>query len=506
MLGKRARGRDASASDLRYSSSTYYHPFSLSIFRFSPPTAVRIRPVTNADQGNIPSRWQRNVLHPLGANSLQIEQGAAPPPASGGAASANAPGKKQTFNFDRVLSPSDGQAQVYSSVAEPLIGRFLEGYNVTILAYGQTSSGKSYTMGTAVGDVDYESLVAGQTPDPQMGIIPRAVGQIFSQMKSNMSKSGAVQYSAKASFIEIYNEDLIDLLADSDGDTRPLVQIREGKGGQIIWSGLREVKVQNVADVMNYLEQGSQIRRTNETDMNAQSSRSHAIFSLTLTQRKFVGTGPPPAPSAANSIHPPSSFGGRTTPSGTGSIGRSGLPRPASGIPSRAMSPSMNGSRPNTPSMYGGLPVPSGRNSATGLRPASVAGMRSITPSGGDASAGTQEGDWVTVTSKFHFVDLAGSERVSRKSEYMRYVPFRFPFYFLFFVSLTNQPSLNALFVPYSAETYCCLWRESQGRYLDQLWTSRSRKRHFSSRRSFQSKENDSHSLSRLQAHSSSSR
>ena len=267
-------------------------------------------------------------------------------------------------------------------------------------------------MGTAVGDIDYESLVAGQTPDPQMGIIPRAVGQIFSQMRTNMNKSGAIQYSAKASFIEIYHEDLIDLLADPDGDSRPLVQIREGKGGQIIWSGLREVKVQNVADVMNYLEQGSQIRRTNETDMNAQSSRSHAIFSLTLTQKKYVGTGPPP-PSASSNVHPPSAFGGRTTPS-SGSIGRSGLPRPVSGIPSRAMSPSV-GSRPNTPSMHGGLPVPSGRNSATGLRPSSVAGMRSsMTPGGGgDPFAGTQEGDWVTVVSKFHFVDLAGSERVS---------------------------------------------------------------------------------------------
>lgn len=326
-----------------------------------------------------------------------------------------------------MLAPGDGQPEVYSA-AEPLVARFLEGYNVTILAYGQTSSGKSYTMGTSALDIDYESLVAGRAPDAQMGIIPRAVAQIFAQIRQNQSRSGAIQYSAKASFIEIYNEDLIDLLADGDGDARPHVQIREDKSGQIIWSGLREVKVQNVADVMNYLLQGSSIRRTNETDMNAQSSRSHAIFSLTLIQRKYVGSGPPPPPSAANS-YAPSAYGGRTTP-GLGGSRHSGLPRPSSGIPTpggmdrnRVASPT-SGSRPNTPGLHASsIPGPSGRNSATGLRPSSmmVGASRSASPlfggSGDDGGprggAAHGDGEWVTVTSKFHFVDLAGSERVS---------------------------------------------------------------------------------------------
>ncbi|EPQ26854.1 uncharacterized protein PFL1_05489 [Pseudozyma flocculosa PF-1] len=378
--------------------------------------AVRIRPLTSADQSSIPSRWQRSVVHASSSNSLHVEQGAAPPPGTAGAAapasalSSSSRDKKQAFSFDRVLSPNDGQPQVYT-VAEPLISRFLEGYNVTILAYGQTSSGKSYTMGTSAGDeIDYESLVAGQTADPQMGIIPRAVAQIFSTIKQNQARSGAVQYSAKASFIEIYNEDLIDLLADADGDARPHVQIREGKNGAIIWSGLREVKVSNVAEVMNYLLQGSSVRRTNETDMNAQSSRSHAIFSLTLTQRKYVGSGPPP-PAA----------GSRARQS-------SGLPRPGSSIVppgsfdrSRVASPAPGtlGSRPHTPSSSG-IPGLGGRHSSVGLRPAStIAGARSASPmfgGGADDAAGKAgaEGEWTTVTSKFHFVDLAGSERLKR--------------------------------------------------------------------------------------------
>ncbi|SPO26638.1 related to KIP1 - kinesin-related protein [Ustilago trichophora] len=361
--------------------------------------AVRIRPVTNADQSNIPPRWQKSILTASSANSVTVEPGSSPPagPGGGGGSSSStlSRDKRQAFSFDRVFSPADGQPEIFT-VAEPLIDRFMEGYNVTILAYGQTSSGKSYTMGTSAGDeVDYEGLVSGRAADPQMGIIPRAVARIFAAMRAN--KASGTQYSAKVSFIEIYNEDLIDLLGDAvDGDARPHVQIREGKNGQIIWSGLREVKVSNVAEVMNHLLQGSSVRRTNETDMNAQSSRSHAIFSITLTQKKWVGSGPPP------NAAPPSSFGGRSTPGGRAV---SSLSR-ASGIPmaGRVASPSFGRRTPS------GIPALGGRSSSIGLRPASALG-----DAGDDSISGAgADGEWVTVSSKFHFVDLAGSERLKR--------------------------------------------------------------------------------------------
>ncbi|KAJ1018967.1 hypothetical protein NDA16_004770 [Ustilago loliicola] len=362
--------------------------------------AVRIRPVTSADQSNIPPRWQKSILTASSPSSVTVEPGSAPPAGPAAASSSSSAltrDKRQAFSFDRVFSPADGQPEIFT-VAEPLIDRFMEGYNVTILAYGQTSSGKSYTMGTSAGDeVDYESLVAGRSADPQMGIIPRAVARIFSSMRQN--KPSATQYSVKVSFVEIYNEDLIDLLGDAaDGDARPHVQIREGKNGQIIWSGLREVKVANVAQVMNYLLQGSSVRRTNETDMNAQSSRSHAIFSITLTQKKWVGSGPPP------NAAPPSSFGGRSTPAGRAV---SSLSR-ASGIPmaGRVASPSFGRRTPS------GIPALGGRSSSIGLRPASVMG-----DAGDDSmssNSASLDGEWVTVSSKFHFVDLAGSERLKR--------------------------------------------------------------------------------------------
>lgn len=140
------------------------------------------------------------------------------------------------------------------------------------------------------------------------------------------------------------------------------------------------------------IRQGASIRRTNETDMNAQSSRSHAIFSLTLTQKKFTGSGPPPR---SSSPLPPN---GRS-PS---RIARPGSVIGAAGG-SRVSSPTFG--RPATPSFQSAI--------ARGGRPASSLGFLSPdTGRSGAKEGGEERGEWVTVTSKFHFVDLAGSERV----------------------------------------------------------------------------------------------
>ena len=129
--------------------------------------------------------------------------------------------------------------------------------------------------------------------------------------------------------------------------------------------------------------------------MNAQSSRSHAIFSLTLTQKKFTGSGQPPRTS---SPLPP---GGRSP---------SRLTRPGSmyaGGPSvsgnRVASPTFG--RPSTPSFASAM----GRG---GLRPASALGHLSDRPNNTHNTSDEDRGEWVTIVSKFHFVDLAGSERV----------------------------------------------------------------------------------------------
>ncbi|KAL0946833.1 hypothetical protein HGRIS_013002 [Hohenbuehelia grisea] len=140
------------------------------------------------------------------------------------------------------------------------------------------------------------------------------------------------------------------------------------------------------------IRKGTAIRRTNETDMNAQSSRSHAIFSLTLTQKKFVGSGAPPR---SSSPLPPN---GRS-PS---RLARPGSVYGASSPTARAASPTLG--RPTTPSFAAAM----GRGSS--LRPSSALGHSSERSTGG----GDDAGEWVTIVSKFHFVDLAGSERLKR--------------------------------------------------------------------------------------------
>lgn len=164
----------------------------------------------------------------------------------------------------------------------------------------------------------------------------------------------------------------------------------------------------NVTILRSLIRQGTSLRRTNETDMNAQSSRSHAIFSLTLTQKKYTGSTPPPrssSPLPPNGRSPSRLARPTSTMYGGGAAGN------------RVSSPTFG--RPGTPSFTSAI----GRG---GSRPASSMGMltadggrrQSLAPGGNQTNADS-DGEWVTVVSKFHFVDLAGSERVRN--------PFDFP-------------------------------------------------------------------------------
>ncbi|CAG8441188.1 13239_t:CDS:2 [Acaulospora morrowiae] len=284
--------------------------------------ALRIRPLTADDLVTLPSRFQRQILstNPFTPNQVVVQAE-----------------RKQNYTFDHVFGPEASQKEIYDRSVKHMVDKFLEGFNVTILAYGQTSSGKTYTMGTS----DNSSLSADEK-----GIIPRSMTTLFSYINSAQYKNR--KCTMKVSFVEIYNEDLIDLLADKEEESRPQVMIREDSKGNIIWSGLQEVKVNSVEEVMGNLTRGSLLRQVGATEMNSQSSRSHAIFSVTLSQQKFVPSGP-------------------VSPTGT---------------PTR----------------------PSSRQSGSPSRSGSRMGRR------------TEEGDWVSVTSKFHFVDLAGSERLKRTS------------------------------------------------------------------------------------------
>lgn len=268
-------------------------------------------------------------------------------------------------------------------------------------------------------------------PNNGMGIIPRSVSEIFSKAAAlREERAGAWSFSIKGSFVELYNEELIDLLSyDDTGGGRRDVQIREDKKGHIIWDGLREVSVRSANEVMGLIRQGTSIRRTNETDMNAQSSRSHAIFSLTLTQRKYTGSGPPPR---------------STTPNPGNGRSPSRLARPAShqfgSVSGRVSSPTFG--RPPTPSFANAM------SRGGGLRPSSALGSHST--DGKAKNLDDDSGEWITVVSKFHFVDLAGSERVRFFIIIFRLYDLRLEAYFSLLV-----------------KTHCSSWRTGQGWYLD---------------------------------------
>ncbi|ORX36741.1 hypothetical protein BD324DRAFT_651225 [Kockovaella imperatae] len=333
---------------------------------------LRIRP-SDPDDASVPPRFRQTLVHPTTSTDIRVDVD--PATLAGHAVTSSAAGVKRhpTFTFDHVLGENANQVDLYDVTAKDVVGEFLKGHNVTFLAYGQTSSGKSYSMGTTGEDADYTGIEWNE----RTGLIPRTVQAIFDQAESVRSDAGpGSTFELRLSFLELYNEEIIDLLSGSGVS----IAIREERDGRIVWSGVREIKVKDLAEVMQLLYEGSARRKTGETGMNATSSRSHAIFSLTLVQKKRATT----SLTASSSLPVSSEFGARS------------LKRPSSTL-------GFASSRSPTPS--GSRPPPSSYQKSTGIsRPQSVMG---IPPS-------SSEGEFLVITSKFNMVDLAGSERLKR--------------------------------------------------------------------------------------------
>ncbi|KAF4451224.1 hypothetical protein F53441_5767 [Fusarium austroafricanum] len=254
--------------------------------------AIRVRPPlkpTDPGYDLIPQRFQRAMVQATSDTSLAIDS----------------PQGRKLFVFDRVFNSDVGQEGVWDYVSD-CINAFTQGYNVSLLAYGQSGAGKSYTMGTSG---------PGEQHDQElMGVIPRAAMALFEKLdvpetpKSNAKANrsslshlkgprssmgpqnslGDREWSLKATYVEIYNESLRDLLVPEATplNERGNVAIREDTKGNILLTGLRQVDINSVDDLMNALNFGSSIRQTDATAINAKSSRSHAVFSLNLVQRK----------------------------------------------------------------------------------------------------------------------------------------------------------------------------------------------------------------------------
>ncbi|CAL8086563.1 unnamed protein product [Calicophoron daubneyi] len=182
----------------------------------------------------------------------------------------------KVFTFDHVFGPFSKQADVYNEMVSPVVEEILMGYNCTIFAYGQTGSGKTFTM---TGERSDKLRYAWET-DPMVGIIPRALSHLFETLQQNGS-----DFSVRVSFLEVYNEELFDLLSAAESNRLTIYDDTNRKGSVIV-KGLREVVVLDKENVHAVIERGLARRQTASTLLNAQSSRSHSIFTVTVHIRE----------------------------------------------------------------------------------------------------------------------------------------------------------------------------------------------------------------------------
>ncbi|XP_051034980.1 chromosome-associated kinesin KIF4A isoform X2 [Phodopus roborovskii] len=182
-------------------------------------------------------------------------------------------GTDKSFTYDFVFDPSTEQEEVFNTAVAPLIKGIFKGYNATVLAYGQTGSGKTYSMGGA--------YTAEQEHESTIGVIPRVIQLLFKEINEKCD----FEFTLKVSYLEIYNEEILDLLCPSR-DKASQINIREDPKEGIKIVGLTEKTVLVASDTVSCLEQGNNARTVASTAMNSQSSRSHAIFTISVEQRK----------------------------------------------------------------------------------------------------------------------------------------------------------------------------------------------------------------------------
>ena len=218
---------------------------------------VRCRPLNTkeVDNGN-----QRIVDVDLKAKSISAKNpkaGAAEPP--------------KTFTFDSVYDWNSTQIGIFDDAAKPIVNSVLEGYNGTIFAYGQTGTGKTHTM-------------EGR-PEPKdlRGIIPNTFDHVFSEIEHG---SADKQFLVRASYLEIYNEDIRDLLGKNPNNK---LELKETVDTGVYVKDLTNFVVKGVSEIQSVLDVGKKNRTVGATLMNQDSSRSHSIFTITIECSEMIG-------------------------------------------------------------------------------------------------------------------------------------------------------------------------------------------------------------------------
>ncbi|CAN8283918.1 unnamed protein product [Cochlearia groenlandica] len=174
---------------------------------------------------------------------------------------------KKSYKFDRVYTPKDGQGDVFAD-ASPMVVSVLDGYNVCIFAYGQTGTGKTFTM--------------EGTPQNR-GVNYRTVEHLFEVAKERRE---TISYDISVSVLEVYNEQIRDLLASSPASKK--LEIKQSSEGFHHVPGLVEAKVENINEVWNVLQAGSNARSVGSNNVNEHSSRSHCMLSIMVKAKNLM--------------------------------------------------------------------------------------------------------------------------------------------------------------------------------------------------------------------------
>ncbi|KAI3702462.1 hypothetical protein L6452_28200 [Arctium lappa] len=180
------------------------------------------------------------------------------------------------FKFDHVACETIDQETLFRMVGLPMVENCLSGYNSCIFAYGQTGSGKTHTMLGEINELEVK-------PSPYRGMTPRMFEFLFARIVAEEESriDERLTYNCKCSFLEIYNEQIADLLDPSSTN----LQLREDVKKGVYVENLTEYEVHTVGDILRLLSRGSANRRVAATNMNRESSRSHSVFTCVIESR-----------------------------------------------------------------------------------------------------------------------------------------------------------------------------------------------------------------------------
>lgn len=177
------------------------------------------------------------------------------------------------FTFDHVFDWKAAQVDIYNTCAKGIVENVMQGYNGTIFAYGQTGTGKTHTM-------------AGNDKDPdQIGIMPRSFKDIFESIERDSKET---QFLIRASYLEIYQEEIRDLLSKNPKNK---LELHEKTDSGVYVKDLSYFAVKSVEEINDVLKIGFKNRAVGSTNMNAQSSRSHALFQIQLERSEIGADG-----------------------------------------------------------------------------------------------------------------------------------------------------------------------------------------------------------------------